>query len=261
MFEDLNYYQYCQDNNLPGLLNFDLKEYGDPKQKKEKNANTEFNRTPFSLELDDLIRLHYIARKRKVTTILEFGMGKSTIVFADSLQKNKKDYEEFVAKNLRRNNPFELHSVDNNKDWVAKCQKDMPKELTSFAYFYQTEVRMTTFNDRICTLYDKIPNVAPDLIYLDGPSQFGVSGEINGITTEHKDRLPMSGDILKIEPFLLPGTLIIVDGRTANARFLLNNLQRKWDYKHYQDYDIHTLELNEEPLGKFNKAQIDFANS
>ena len=30
----------------------------------------------------------------------------------------------------------------------------------------------------------------------------------------------MSCDILKIEPFLIPGTIILIDGRTANANFL-----------------------------------------
>lgn len=79
---------------------------------------------------------------------------------------------------------------------------------------------MATFNDRICTLYEQLPNICPDFIYLDAPSQFSPKGEIRGISTRHKDRVPMSADILTIEHFLLPGTLIVVDGRTANARFL-----------------------------------------
>ena len=40
-------------------------------------------------ELDDLIRLHYLVTTRKVTTILEFGVGKSTIVFDHALRINK----------------------------------------------------------------------------------------------------------------------------------------------------------------------------
>ena len=79
---------------------------------------------------------------------------------------------------------------------------------------------MNMFNNRVCTYYDPIPNICPDLIYLDGPDQFSPEKDIRGISTRHQDRMPMSGDILTFEHFLQPGTLIIVDGRTANARFL-----------------------------------------
>ena len=54
--------------------------------------------------------------------------------------------------------------------------------------------------------------------------------------------MPMSCDILKIEYFLRPGTIIVIDGRTSNYRFLKNNLQRKWksfdDYEHDQYFLI-----------------------
>jgi len=49
----------------------------------------------------------------------------------------------------------------------------------------------------------------------------------------------MVSDINRLEPFLLPGTVILVDGRTANARFIRNNLQQNWSYKHYENYNIH----------------------
>jgi hypothetical protein len=119
---------------------------------------------------------------------------------------------------------------------------------------------MTTFNDRICTMYKKLPNICPDFIYLDGPEQYNVNGDIRGISTSHPDRLPMAADILILEPFLLFGTLIVTDGRTANARFLKNNLQMNWEYCHFEEEDIHAFELIEKPLGKINKRQIDFSN-
>ena len=37
--------------------------------------------------------------------------------------------------------------------------------------------------------------------------------------------MPMTSDILKIEHFLKPGTIIIVDGRASNSRFLKSNFQ------------------------------------
>jgi hypothetical protein len=117
---------------------------------------------------------------------------------------------------------------------------------------------MSEFNGRICTFYKNIPNICPDLIYLDGPSQHSAIGNIRGISTRNSDRVPMAGDILAIEHFLLPGTLIVVDGRSANARFLKANLQRLWDYTFIEEYDQHFFELIEHPLGPINRMRIDF---
>ena len=70
--------------------------------------------------------------------------------------------------------------------------------------------------------------------------------------------MPMSADILRFEFFLEPGTLILVDGRTANARFLKSYLRRGWNYKHDSIGDVHYFELNEDPLGKYNKLKLEF---
>ena len=110
-------------------------------------------------------------------------------------------------------------------------------------------------------MFETLPNLCPDLIYLDGPDQFSAIGNVDGITTNHIERLPMSGDLLKIEHFLLPGTLIVIDGRTANARFLKANFQRDWTYNYFEEFDQHFFELNEEPLGIYNKKQIEFSKN
>ena len=117
---------------------------------------------------------------------------------------------------------------------------------------------MSNFNGKICTIYKNLPLINPDLIYLDGPDQFNVNNKINGITTNHKDMMPMSADILKIEHFLTPGTIIITDGRGANARFLLSNLQRGWKYKYDKINDQSVFYLNEKPLGIYNERQLKF---
>lgn len=57
----------------------------------------------------------------------------------------------------------------------------------------------------------------------------------------------MAADVLSIEHFLLPGTLIVVDGRTANARLLRANFQRDWLYYYLEDFDQHFFELCERP--------------
>ncbi|MBC6994148.1 class I SAM-dependent methyltransferase [Neolewinella lacunae] len=216
------------------------------------------NRVPFPAELDDLIRLHFLCLNRRVTTVLEFGVGKSTQVFARALAHNEREHGAYVQQHLRRAHPFQLFAVDNFPDWVEACRAALPPAEAGRVHFTVTEVEMTTFNDRICTAYRSLPNVCPDLIYIDGPSQFGVVGDVRGITTATTDRLPMAADVLMLEPFLLPGTLILLDGRTANARFLKNNFQREWSYREFPDLELHAFELTEAPLGRINRAQLDY---
>ncbi len=213
---------------------------------------------PYEAEWKDLCRLHHLVLSRRVTTILEFGLGKSTSILAHALKINQERHGEYVKKHLRRNNPFELHSVDDMQRYIDITRDAMPEELRAVTTFYHSLVEMGEFCGRICTYYQKLPNICPDFIYLDGPAQSSVKGEIAGISTNHFDRVPMAADILRFEHFLLPGTLIVVDGRTANARFLKANLQRNWHYQHMTADDIHYFELIEPPLGIHNQKQINY---
>jgi hypothetical protein len=227
---------------------------------KDPNFNvTENNQVPFSPDLEDLVRLHKLVRKRKVTTVLEFGVGHSTLIIADALLKNKKQYSKKVKDlGLRRNNCFEIHCVDSSKKWIKEIKKRIPKELKDIIHLHFSEVLISSFQDRICTFYKKLPNITPDFVYIDAPSNYDVQGEVSGISFHHEDRTILTGDMLRLEPLLLPGTLILLDGRTNNARFLKNNFQRPFEYIENIKQDVNTLELKENPLGELNKTQIEF---
>lgn len=187
---------------------------------------------------------------------MEFGVGVSTWVLDHALQLNKNETSSFVAGHLRRSNAFEAHSVDNSKYWIKKTRNRYVFKCTKIHF---SRCYMDTFNGRVCTFYSKLPNITPDLIYLDGPNLHDVTGDIRGVSTRNMDRLPMVADLLAIEHFLLPGTLLIVDGRSANARFLMSNFQRNWKYQYIEAFDQHFFELDEAPLGKFNSRQIEFS--
>jgi len=258
LFKDFNLSDYILRNNIAELAGVNPNDYGDATKKQIKDSSYGVNPDldeAFTPELDDLSKLHWLVLSRHVTTILEFGLGKSTIIFNNALIKNRINGDEFVAKNLRRNNRYEFHSIDNYERWIeeVKSKNDLER-----VFYHKSNLVMGTFNGRACTYYDPLPNVCPDLIYLDGPDQFSPKGDIRGITTNHKDRMPMSADILVFEHFLTPGTLIVTDGRTANARFLKENLQRNWCYCHDAMADQHYFELLEEPLGIYNLRQIEF---
>ena len=263
LFNDLHYEDHLRTFPIHTWFDIDLDEYGDLCTKQEKTPNDSVDPTqvsPFPPELDDLIRLHHLVLTRKVTTILEFGIGKSTTVLAHALSINEARHAAFVRDQLRRNNAFELHSIDNNLHWLDHVSGTLP---TAFAgpdrvFLHHCPLTVGTFHDRLCTYYEGVPDLCPDLIYLDGPDQFSAKGSVRGLSTRHKDRMPIAADILAFEHFLTPGTLIVVDGRTANARFLKCNLQRAWTHTHIPAYDQHFFELTEAPLGVFNRRQIDY---
>lgn len=207
----------------------------------------------------DLARLHQLAVSRKVFTVLEFGIGWSTIILADALRANERKWKVLGDKNdFRIRDPFKIFSIDSSQKWIDIVNEMVPSDLKKYIEISYSEVEAGLFDNRICHFYKNIPDVVPDFIYLDGPDPADVKGNINGLTWKNLERTVMSGDILSMEPTLLPGTFIIIDGRTNNARFLENNLQRKWKINHNKEEDITTMELTEHSLGKINEEKISY---
>ena len=214
---------------------------------------------PFPPIIEDLARLHRLIRKRKAFTVLEFGSGLSTIVMADALSKNKADFLGLQEKPVLRNRfMFQIFSVESDKKWIEYSQSNFPNHLLEHVNFHYSEIKIDTFNGRICHFYDNLPDIVPDFIYLDGPNPKDVKGSVNGITFQCDERTVMAADILLMESILLPGTFILVDGRTNNARFLNNNLQRNFEMSWDKDGDVTSFELKEERLGKYNILGSDF---
>ncbi len=233
-------------------------------KKKKKLVNQMILKEPYIPDLNDLYFLYQFVIMNKRITILEFGSGWSTLIFNLALKELKDKYLMDV-KLLRRNNPFELFVIENEKKYL-NITKQRVKKLNRNnniidqikTNYHFSDVEMTLFKDKICHQYKKLPTCSPDFIYLDGPDQFKVKKDINGISTRHKDMLPMACDILKLEYFYTPGTIIVSDGRSANISLLRNNFQRKWNYLKNKSNDQHILWLDDAPLGKFNKMQLEF---
>jgi hypothetical protein len=256
--------------NFKNLENFFIKKglklLVEESKKKKPSVNQMRLAKPTMPELDDLFNLYQYILINKRTTILEFGSGWSTLIFSLVLRELRNKFSKQL-KLLRRNNPFELFVVENEKKYL-NITKNRIKKFNKFLKikdpikinYHLTDVEMSTFNDRICTQYKKLPLCNPDFIYLDGPSQFSVKKDINGISTRHKDMMPMVSDILKLEHFYTPGTIIVCDGRAANAKFLRDNFQRNWKYINDKTSDQHIFLLNDPMLGKYNKLQIKFYN-
>ena len=241
-----------------------LKSLVELSKEKPPTVNQKISIKPIPPELDDLYNLYQYIVLNKRTTIYEFGSGWSSLIFNLAL-KDLKDQFINDVKNLRMNNPFELFIIENEKRFLNISKKRIKK----FNRLLQikdptkvnttlTDVEMTLFKDRICNQYKKLPLCNPDFIYLDGPNQSKVKKQINGISIRHKDMMPMNCDILKFEYFYTPGTIIVCDGRAANAKFLRDNFTRNWEYYNDRKSDQHIFYLNDPVLGKYNELQLKF---
>jgi len=219
---------------------------------------------PYLPTLKDLYRIYQFVLMNKRTTVLEFGSGWSTLILSLALKELREKFHK-EAKLLRRNNLFELFAIENEKKFlnitkkrIKKFNKNLKIKNPIKTKICFSNVEMTLFNNRICTQYSKLPLCNPDFIYLDGPNQFNVKKDINGINLRHKDMMPMVSDILKFEYFYTPGTILVCDGRGSNAKFLKDNFKRKWRYIDDQKNEQHIFWLDDPILGKYNKAQIEF---
>lgn len=225
--------------------------YQDPESADPFHATAGKAKTAFAPQVADLVRLHRLARTRMAATVLEFGVGFSTVVLADALAKNEVDFAALPDKpKLRNSRLFQLISVDASRHWIGETRKRLPKHLAPRVTFHYSAVEIGTHNGQLCHFYKSLPNVIADFIYLDGPSPKDVKGKINGLDFSIDERTVMSGDLLLMESTMLPGTFIIVDGRVNNARFLERNFTRPSRHEYSRDGDITTFELGEPPLGR-----------
>ena len=222
-----------------------------------------WSKTTYSPEIMDLYRLHQFIILNKRLTVLEFGSGWSSLILAHALMINEKNFFNDTKK-LRKSNLFELHILENQKKYLNITRKRNACILGNFnkkINYYYSSCKMATFNNKFCTEYSKLPLINPDFIYLDGPDQFKILGKKNNFTTNHTDMMPMVSDILKFENFLIPGTIIVADGRTANSIFLKNNFQRKWQYFHDKINDQNIFYLDDKSLGPINNKMKIFYKS
>lgn len=185
----------------------------------------------------DLARLYYACETIKAKNILEYGCGFSSYIFHSFLNLTKNEDEE--KRNLQI---IEVH--ENFLKTATNRFREKRNDLeinTSLAKVFLDKSR----NDG-SHFYDAKYSILPDLIYLDGPDPADIEGSYFANSSQ---RLPISSDILIIESWLLPGTIVFIDGRVANVRYLQKKLTRDWDWGIDMENDVSVAILNEEPLG------------
>jgi hypothetical protein len=231
--------------------NFDIKNF---LSKKNLYIHKKF------LRIDRLNFLKNLILKKKRLRVLEFGTGISTLIIAKSLSLNKSKFYNKI-KDFREEN-FISYSIDNNKKFLNISKKNINNlKLNKICKFLFVNLQMEIYNGIISSSCNILPNINPDLIILDGPDQKLIKGKSNNINFKDKSFTPIQNDILKMEAFLIPGTIILIDGRTNNAHYFRKKLYRKWSYRHIKLLDQHIFELKDPPIGDYNKKVLYFSKS
>lgn len=208
---------------------------------------------------EDLYSLYTKIRETKAINAIEIGSGYSTAVMALALFQNQLEFGSKYTSTVKNKNAFKLISVDASAHFGKIALSRIPPEMISLVDIQIRQPYLSSFQDKVCTYFTDFPSFSADFIYLDGPDpdQVSIPGNSNlslsDIPTE-----PMSGDLLRIESFMWPGTRLCVDGRGSNARFLLTNLSRNWKYNYDSGVDQHNFYLDELPWGAISAEHLAF---
>ncbi len=191
-------------------------------------SSTTTKAEPYAPVQADLDSLRSIILKTRRTSALEYGSGWSTTAIAEALDQLANE-DGFIN---------QLTTVDADPHYLDLALRRIPPlEGVDIAGHIASAFR-SFWSGPMVSYYDFEPHAIPDFIYLDGPEPAQVIGWPSGGP-------PISADVLKIEPLLMPLTVLVIDGRALNARFIFANLKRRWQYRYLEDRDQHLFLLDE----------------
>ena len=209
-------------------------------------------------DFEKLCRLHFIALTRKPFCTLQFGAGYETAILADAMRLLSEHFGEWAATLTPERPVFRIYSVEESAARADVARARLSAALSEHVDLSVSAVQLGEHDLRPVTLYDMLPDVTPDLIYLGGPAPGAAEGAFNGLSLTAPGRQPMSADLLRMEFLIEPGALIMIDGRGANARLLRAYLRRPWSYAYEAAADAHFFELNDDPPDPQNRIKLDF---
>ena len=166
---------------------------------------------------------------------------------------------------VRHPNPFSIMTVEASTYWMDISMQRIQPKLLPLVRPIISSPHLIEYEGKFCSFYENLPFYVPDIIYLDGPDPAQVVGKIDGFQSMEVHGFPMSADVLRIEHHLWPQTMIITDGRRANANMLQTMLKRNWQVLHDPYGDRTIFRLEESPLGRISddhqKFRVDFARA
>jgi len=165
----------------------------------------------------DLSFIHKLIRTRKPENVVEFGVGFSTLAIGHALSMNGSG---------------QLFTVDANEHWLDNTLRKLPDFLTPVVTLTHSPVRCHLLEGQLCSLYDQLPNVRPDFVYLDAPSGSDVQGAVHGLNFNMNGthRPAIAADPLLYESTASRTFFMLVDGRARNVEFLRANLKARYRF-------------------------------
>ena len=188
---------------------------------------------PYPPVYADLNSLADILHRTSRTRILEYGVGHSTMVFARHIREmwelalwTEIDGPEW---------PIGIDTVDAGMPyigyWAKKLVEEFKEDADHLVNFHHKVPELVNIGNQIASCYPFVPAWAPDFIYIDAPE---------GYQTKMPDSyVPIAADVIRLEPYLMPNTIIVLDGRAANARFIFRHLKNTWAYRYCEERDQH----------------------
>lgn len=172
-------------------------------------------------DYSDLWFLYLVVKRRSPRCILEFGSGCSTVIMAQALWESR---DECFAGPERR-----LYSVDAHPYWANITCNSFPDHLRNICEVVYSPLLEVEYEGTPAFRHGVVPNVVPDLLYLDGPE----------LTPERQ----VAVDVLDLESTFPPGFFMVVDGRKTNRDFFLRHLKRRYVYKYRRQFRNAIFEL------------------
>lgn len=211
----------------------------------------------FPPDIDDLYRLYRLVRDTAVISAIEYGSGWSTFALSKGIWENKESFgDNYIG--YRNLNAFKLKTVDASSFFLKKAINRIPISYQSVVLSQVATPKLVTEYNQCSVMWTPAQRVDYDLIYIDGPEPEQVIRNHTDFPISTIHDLPIMGDMVRYESYILPSTLIMFDGRTSNARYFKNRFVRKWICASNLDQDYSLMILNEEPIGKINKKHLDF---
>jgi hypothetical protein len=155
----------------------------------------------------DLLNMYNLVRRRKPRIIIEFGSGCSTLMLAQAIAHNQ----------IAGENSGHLYSVETSEHFKRLTDSYLPRRLTPFVEIIRSEIEFGEIAGTKVLWHKTIPDVVPNLVYLDGPDYQDFSTDVKtqaeGVLLEQRSATDYA---------------ILVDWRQATFEFTRANLKRRY---------------------------------
>ena len=155
----------------------------------------------------DLLNIYTLVRRRKPKVTIEFRSGCSTLMFARALADNQAAGED----------PGHLYSVETSEHFKRLTESYFPAPLKPFIEIIYSGIEFGEMAGKRVLWHRTIPDVTPNLVYLDGPDYQDFSVDVK-----------MQAEGVMLEPRAADDYTILIDGRQATFGFTRANLKRRY---------------------------------